>query len=201
MRDSWTGYLVPARDGSGLLPDWESSWDAAAVAVAVTWKFRLTFRPGNYILSFQIGFWLIWELLEFWYQGSTQKFEPDWSSTVIWPGEPLLKKMLFRNDFQQSNVHFLWNTWKSEMLTKQKKCSNGHIYNVHLSKIQILEKSKNQLKSLTSTPFGRHIHVRRSLRSRVNSSLQVFLPLSPFPLPISHHCSDGLKKFVFFLAE
>ena len=33
-----------------LLPDWESSWDvvvAAAVAAAVTWKFRLTFRPGH----------------------------------------------------------------------------------------------------------------------------------------------------------
>ena len=81
----WTGYLVPARDGSGLLPDWESSWDAAA---AVTWKFRLTFWPGNYIWSFQIGFWLIWELSEFWYRGSTQKFEPDWSSRVVWPGEP-----------------------------------------------------------------------------------------------------------------
>ena len=35
VRDSCTGYLVPARDGSRLLPDWESSWDAAAVVAAV----------------------------------------------------------------------------------------------------------------------------------------------------------------------
>ena len=46
-------YLVPVRDGSGLLPDWESSWDV--VVAAVTWKFKLTFWPGNYIWSFQIG--------------------------------------------------------------------------------------------------------------------------------------------------
>ena len=53
VRDSRTGYLVPVRDGPGLLPDWESCWDA--VAAAVTWKFRLTFWPGNYIWSLQIG--------------------------------------------------------------------------------------------------------------------------------------------------
>ena len=55
VRDSRTGYLVPGRDGPGLLPDWESCWDAVAAA-AVTWKFRLTFWLGNYIWSFQIGF-------------------------------------------------------------------------------------------------------------------------------------------------
>ena len=44
------------------LARWEGCWDVAvavAVAVAVVaviWKFRLTFRPGNYIWSFQIGF-------------------------------------------------------------------------------------------------------------------------------------------------
>ena len=101
----WAGYLVPARDGSGLLPDWESSWDVAAaaaavVAAAVTWKFRLTFWLGNYIWSFQIGFWLIWELSEFWDQGSTQNSAPDLSSRVIWPGEPFWKKLWFRMYFQ-----------------------------------------------------------------------------------------------------
>ena len=39
-----TGYLFPGRDGPGVLPNGESCWDAAAV----TWKLRLTFRPGNY---------------------------------------------------------------------------------------------------------------------------------------------------------
>ena len=57
VRDSHTGYLVPVRDGPGLLPDWESCWDAAvAAAAAVTWKLKLAFWPGNYIWSFQIGF-------------------------------------------------------------------------------------------------------------------------------------------------
>ena len=36
VRDSRTGYLLPARDGPGALPDVESCWDAAvAAAVAV----------------------------------------------------------------------------------------------------------------------------------------------------------------------
>ena len=36
VKDSRTGYLVHVRDGPGLLPDWESCWDAAvAVAVAI----------------------------------------------------------------------------------------------------------------------------------------------------------------------
>ena len=37
VRDSRTGYLIPARDGPGALPDMDSSWDvAAAAAVAVS---------------------------------------------------------------------------------------------------------------------------------------------------------------------
>ena len=52
-----TGYLLSARDGPGALPDGQSSWDTAVAvvavaAVAVIWKFRLTFRPRNYIWSF-----------------------------------------------------------------------------------------------------------------------------------------------------
>ena len=36
VRDSRTGYLLPARDGPGALPDGQSCWDAAvAVAAAV----------------------------------------------------------------------------------------------------------------------------------------------------------------------
>ena len=34
VRDSRTGYLLPARDGPGALPDLESSWDVAAAAVS-----------------------------------------------------------------------------------------------------------------------------------------------------------------------
>ena len=36
VRDSRTGYLLPARDGPGPLPDGQSCWDAAVVAVAVS---------------------------------------------------------------------------------------------------------------------------------------------------------------------
>ena len=36
VRDSLNEYLAPVRDGSELLPDWESCRDA--VAAGVTWK-------------------------------------------------------------------------------------------------------------------------------------------------------------------
>ena len=32
VRDSRTGYLIPARDGPGALSDMDSSWDVAAAA-------------------------------------------------------------------------------------------------------------------------------------------------------------------------
>ena len=34
VRDSRTGYLIPARDGPRALPDGQSCWDAAAAAVS-----------------------------------------------------------------------------------------------------------------------------------------------------------------------
>ena len=40
VSDSRTGYLLPARGGPGALPDMDSSWDVAAVAVAVIWKMH-----------------------------------------------------------------------------------------------------------------------------------------------------------------
>ena len=51
-----TGYLLPGRDCAGALPHGESCWDAV---VAVTWKLRSTFRPGNYIWSFTYGFGVV----------------------------------------------------------------------------------------------------------------------------------------------
>ena len=48
-------YLVPAHGTPGVLPDGQSRWDV--VAVAVIWKFRLTFRPGNYIWSLSLWIW------------------------------------------------------------------------------------------------------------------------------------------------
>ena len=43
-RDSRTGYLLPARDGPGALPDVQSSWDVA-VAVAVAAAAPCRRRP------------------------------------------------------------------------------------------------------------------------------------------------------------
>ena len=71
MRDSRTGYLIPARDGTGALPDMDSSWDAAA---SVTWKLRLTFRPGNYIWRFSYGFGVVVRDLGEWRPGFYTEF-------------------------------------------------------------------------------------------------------------------------------
>ena len=71
VRDSRTGYLLPARDGPGALPDVESSWDAAA---AVTWKLRLTVRPGNYIWRFSCGFGVVVRDLGEWRPGFYTEF-------------------------------------------------------------------------------------------------------------------------------
>ena len=54
---SRTGYFLPARGTPGVSPDGEGSWDAAAPAVAVTWKFRSTFWLGNYIWSLSLWNW------------------------------------------------------------------------------------------------------------------------------------------------
>ena len=51
VRDSRTGYLVLVRYGLGVWPDGR----VLGATVVVTWKFRLTFRPGNYFGSCQIG--------------------------------------------------------------------------------------------------------------------------------------------------
>ena len=89
------GISGPWARWTGALARWESCWHsvAAVAAVRATWKFRLTFRPGNYFWSFQIGFWLIREISRFWDRGSTQNFEPDLSSRVVWPGEPFWKQI------------------------------------------------------------------------------------------------------------
>ena len=112
--------LVPALDGSWLLPDWESSWDVAAAAV--TWKFRLAFGPGNYLGSFEIGIWLIiwWEISGPWDRGSTQKFEPDWSSRVIWPGEPFCKKKTYVVSISKNEMCFVFGKHGNSMCWQTK---------------------------------------------------------------------------------
>ena len=43
VRDSRTGYLIPARDGPRALPDMDSSWDVAAVVAAAAVSRNLCF--------------------------------------------------------------------------------------------------------------------------------------------------------------
>ena len=66
--------LVPGRDGPRALPNGESCWDVAAVAAAVTWKLRSTFRPGNYIWSFTYGFGVVVRDLGEWRPGFYTEF-------------------------------------------------------------------------------------------------------------------------------
>ena len=73
VRDSRAGFLVPGRDGPRALPNGESCWDAVAAAT-VTWKFRLTFRPGNYIWSFSYGFGVLVRDLGEWRPGFYSEF-------------------------------------------------------------------------------------------------------------------------------
>ena len=49
-------------------------------------------QTWNYFWSFQIGFWLIWEISGFWSRGCTQNLESDLSSRTVWPGEPFWRK-------------------------------------------------------------------------------------------------------------
>ena len=64
------------RDDPGALPDGQSCWDAAVAvaAVAVTWKLRLTFRPGHYIWRFSYGFGLVVRDLGEWKPGFYAEF-------------------------------------------------------------------------------------------------------------------------------
>ena len=61
------------RDAEGTLPDVESCRDAT-VAAAVTWKLRLTFRPGNYIWRFSYGFGVVVRDLGEWRPGFYSEF-------------------------------------------------------------------------------------------------------------------------------
>ena len=69
------GYVVPGRDSPRARPYGESSWEtAAAVAAAVTWKLRLTFRPGNYIWRFSYGFGVVVRDIGEWRPGFYSEF-------------------------------------------------------------------------------------------------------------------------------
>ena len=53
-----TGYLVPARDAPGVLPDGESCWDVAVVVAAVSChlEIQVDILAGELYLDFFIWF-------------------------------------------------------------------------------------------------------------------------------------------------
>ena len=55
MRDSWTGYLLPARDAPRALPDGQSSCDAVAAAASCQNVTLISF-------SFRAWIGVIWEI-------------------------------------------------------------------------------------------------------------------------------------------
>ena len=59
VRDTWTGYLVPGRDGPGALPNGQSSWDAAVVfAAAVSHlEIQVDILAGGLLSRVFIGMW------------------------------------------------------------------------------------------------------------------------------------------------
>ena len=58
--DSQTGYLLPARDGPGALPDVESSWDAVVAVAAVAAVAAVSCQNVTLIsFSFRAGIGLI----------------------------------------------------------------------------------------------------------------------------------------------
>ena len=56
VRDSRTGYVILARYGMGVWPDGKIVGASVAAAVGIIWKFRSTFKPGNYMTRFSYGF-------------------------------------------------------------------------------------------------------------------------------------------------
>ena len=105
--------LFRSRDTPRARPNGESSWETAAAAVvaaaAVTWKLRLTFRPGNYIWRFSYGFGLLVRDLGKWRPGFYTEFRyrSHEHSGLAWGA--IFKKYVFWSYFQNYHVHFSRN--------------------------------------------------------------------------------------------
>ena len=94
--------------GWGLVR-WKNCRRAVVVAVGVIWKFRLTFRPGNYIWSFSYGFGVLVRDLGEWRPGFYTEFryKSYEHSGLAWGA--IFKKCMFWSYFQDYHVHFSRN--------------------------------------------------------------------------------------------
>ena len=71
-------------------------------------KRYLHFQISNN-MTFEIGFWLIWEIFGLWVRVSTQNFKLNLSSRVVWPGEPFWKMLVWAL-FPKITFPFVWET-------------------------------------------------------------------------------------------
>lgn len=66
----------------------------------------LSFRRGNYTRSFLHGFEAAVKDLGEWRPASTQNFDTNLVSVIVWPGEPLWEKWMCCSEFQDSHGNF-----------------------------------------------------------------------------------------------
>ena len=96
VRDSRTGYLIPARYGLGVWPDGKivgaSSPPSPPSASSGTsgWHSGQETMFGGFLMV--LGSW--WEISENGDRGFAQNFDARLMSIVVWPGEPCLNIFL-----------------------------------------------------------------------------------------------------------
>ena len=110
VRDSRTGYFVPARYGTGLRPDGRVvGTPPPSLGNSGRHSGQETIIRG---VPEVLGSW--WEMFENEDRGSTQNFAARLVSIVVWPAEPFLEKLpnfkkctLFENGhFQHFHIFF-----------------------------------------------------------------------------------------------
>ena len=92
MRDSRTGYFIPARYGIGLRPDGRVVGTSPPPSSGNSGRHsgqETIFGVFHVVL----GSWR--EIFENGDRGSTQNFDTNLMSIVVWPGKPFSKKCLF----------------------------------------------------------------------------------------------------------
>ena len=68
------GIFHPCALLARALARWDSCRRVVVVAVGIIWKFRSTFRPGNYIVSFSYGFGVVVRDIREWRPGFYTEF-------------------------------------------------------------------------------------------------------------------------------
>ena len=93
------------------------------------------------VLKLEFDTYTVWEISEFWDRSSTQKFEPDLCSIVIWPGEPFWNKCICSLDFQKWDVVYFWKVQEFMFCCFDKNMFKWKHLQFHPCKNPILEKT------------------------------------------------------------